>query len=66
MSALDLHILCSKKLFNGAFEAMSTGVPCLSTNVGDAKSIIGNTGWIVEASNSYAWLLQLSLILKKN
>ena len=56
MSALDLHILCSKK---EAFpmvllEAMSAGVPCLSTNVGDAKSIIGNTGWIVEASNSYA------------
>ena len=53
MSALDLLILCSKKEAFGMvlLEAMSSGVPCLSTNVGDAKSIIGDLGWIIEPSN---------------
>ena len=30
---------------------MSCGIPCLSTNVGDSKNIIGNSGWVVEAVN---------------
>ena len=32
---------------NVILEAMASSVPCLGTNVGEIKSIIGNTGYIV-------------------
>ena len=53
INALDIHVLSSKMEGFGMviLEAMSSGVPCISTNVGSAKDIIGETGWIVEKSN---------------
>ncbi len=49
INALDLNILCSRSECSPLtlIESMSCGVPSISTDVGDAKRIIGKTGWIV-------------------
>lgn len=56
MNALDILVLCSfsESLPVSVMEAMSCGVPCIVTDVGDAKAIVGNTGWVIPPSNSEA------------
>ena len=54
MTSFDMLCLSSKAegFPNVIGEAMLSGLPCITTDVGDAKEIVGNTGWVVPIHNS--------------
>lgn len=67
MNALDVFTLTSaygESFSNVIGEAMSCGIPCIATDVGDIPRIIGNTGQIItEATPSqlaFVWLEWMS------
>lgn len=56
MSAIDIHVLSSigEAFPNVVAESMACETPCVVTNVGDTKQIVGELGWVVPSSDSAA------------
>lgn len=56
MNAIDFHVLPSRSesLPVAVLEAMACGTPCVVTDVGDARYIVGETGWVAPPQNSVA------------
>lgn len=56
-SAMDIYTSCSvygEGFSNTIGEAMSCGLPCVVTNIGDSEMIVGECGIVVEACNTNA------------
>jgi glycosyltransferase involved in cell wall biosynthesis len=62
MNMIDLHVLPSVTESFGlvTVEAMACGTPCIATDVGIAREIVGDTGWVIPHSDSA--MLQKALL----
>jgi glycosyltransferase involved in cell wall biosynthesis len=64
-SSLDLFVLSSvgEGVPNVLLEAMSVGLPCIASEVGDVKRVLADTGLIVPPENSERLALAINTIL---
>ncbi len=66
INAFDINIISSISESSSLvlLEAMASGVPTLSTNVGEIRKIIGKSGWIVKNKSSKELAEKLKFIIK--
>ena len=67
MKVLDMFVLSSRgEAFpNVLVEAMACGVPCITTDVGDAAAIVADTGWIIPSRNPRELAAAIKMGLKE-
>ncbi len=65
LDAMDVFVLssCTEGFPNVLGEAMAMGLPCVSTDVGDAALLIGSRQWLVPARDSKALADKLTQLL---
>ena len=65
LDAMDVFVLssCTESFPNVLGEAMAMGLPCVSTDVGDAALLMGSREWLVPARDSKALADKLTQLL---
>lgn len=68
LNALDIFVLTSKtEAFpNSLAEAMLCELPCIATDVGEVREIMGNTGLLIPSQDPQALAAACSVMIKKS